>query len=59
MLTLPLWLIPPLALLLPPLILGWLTYRVMAHDVLAEHADAAERRRACCASTARRCWPSA
>jgi hypothetical protein len=42
-LTLPLWLIPPLALLLPPLILGWLTYRVMAHDVLAEHADAAER----------------
>ena len=40
-LTLPLWLIPPLALLLPPLILGWLTYRVMAHDVLAEHADVA------------------
>ena len=42
--TLPLWLIPPLALLLPPLILGWLTYRVMAWDALSEHADADERR---------------
>jgi len=42
-LTLPLWLIPPLALLLPPLILGWLTCRVMAHDVLSEHADDEER----------------
>lgn len=42
--TLPLWLVPPLALLLPPLIWGWLTYRVMAYDALAEHADADERR---------------
>jgi Etoposide-induced protein 2.4 (EI24) len=42
--TLPLWLIPPLILLLPPLIWGWLTYRVMVFDVLAEHASAQERR---------------
>jgi Etoposide-induced protein 2.4 (EI24) len=41
--TLPLWLVPPLALLLPPLIWGWLGYRVYAFDALSEHADAAER----------------
>lgn len=41
--TLPLWLIPPLALLLPPLVWGWLGYRIYAFDALAEHADAAER----------------
>jgi hypothetical protein len=43
-LSLPLWLVPPLVLLLPPLIWGWLTYRVMAFDALAEHADREERR---------------
>jgi len=43
-LSLPLWLIPPLVLLLPPLIWGWLTYRVMAFDALGEHASAAERK---------------
>jgi hypothetical protein len=42
--SVPLWLIPPLALVLPPLIWGWLTYRVFAFDVLAEHASAEERR---------------
>jgi hypothetical protein len=42
--TMPLWFVPPLILMLPPLIWGWLTYRVMSHDALAEHADAAERR---------------
>ena len=42
-LSMPLWLIPPLALILPPLIWGWLTYRVMAYDCLADHASAAER----------------
>jgi Etoposide-induced protein 2.4 (EI24) len=42
--TMPLWLIPPLVLVLPPLIWGWMTYRVMAFDVLADHASAAERR---------------
>lgn len=43
LLSLPFWLIPPLVLLLPPLIWGWLSYRVMSYDALADHADAAER----------------
>lgn len=43
-LSLPLWLVPPLVLVLPPLIWGWLTCRVMAYDVLAAHASAPERR---------------
>jgi hypothetical protein len=42
--SLPLWLVPPLILVLPPLIWGWLTYRVMAFDALVEHASADERR---------------
>jgi len=41
--SMPLWLIPPLVLVLPPLIWGWLTYRVMSFDALAEHATAEER----------------
>ena len=41
--SLPMWLVPPLALVLPALIWGWLTYRVMAFDVLAEFASADER----------------
>jgi hypothetical protein len=41
--SVPLWLIPPLILILPPLIWGWLTYRVMAFDALAEHATREER----------------
>lgn len=44
LLTMPLWLVPPLAMLLPALIWGWLTYRVMAFDVLAEFASQEERR---------------
>jgi len=43
-LSLPLWFVPPLVLVLPPLIWGWLTYKVMSFDVLAEHASADERR---------------
>ena len=43
--SLPFWLIPPMALILPPLIWGWLGYRVFTFDVLAEHASGAERRR--------------
>jgi len=43
LLTLPLWLVPPLAMLLPALVWGWLTYRVMAFDVLAEFASQDER----------------
>lgn len=42
--SMPLWLIPPLVLVLPPLIWGWLTYRVMAYDALSEHASTQERR---------------
>jgi len=41
--SMPLWLIPPLVLILPPLIWGWLTYRVMSYDALAEHASPEER----------------
>lgn len=41
--SLPFWLIPPVALLLPPLIWGWLSYRVMSYDALADHASADER----------------
>jgi hypothetical protein len=43
--SLPLWLIPPLIMVLPPLIWGWLTYRVFAYDALADHASAEERNR--------------
>jgi hypothetical protein len=42
--SIPLWLVPPLALVLPPLIWGWLTYRVLTYDVLADHATREERR---------------
>lgn len=42
-LTLPLWWLPPLAMILPALIWGWLTYRVMTYDVLSEHASRIER----------------
>jgi hypothetical protein len=43
--SIPLWFIPPLVLIVPPLIWGWLTYRVFANDVLALHATSQERRR--------------
>ena len=42
--SIPLWLIPPLILVLPPLIWGWLTYRVMSYDSLVDHASSEERR---------------
>jgi hypothetical protein len=42
--SIPLWLVPPLVVVLPPLIWGWLTYRVMAFDALATHASEEERR---------------
>jgi hypothetical protein len=42
--SMPLWLVPPLVLILPPLIWGWLTYRVFAFDALALHASAPERK---------------
>lgn len=42
--SMPLWLIPPLALVVPWLCWSWLTARVMRFDSLVEHASAAERR---------------
>lgn len=42
--SMPLWLVPPLVLILPPLIWGWLTYRVFAFDALATHASGDERK---------------
>ena len=42
--SMPLWAVPPLILVLPPLIWGWLTYRVMAFDALSQHASDTERR---------------
>jgi hypothetical protein len=42
-LSIPLWFIPPLVLIVPPLIWGWLTYRVMSFDALSEHASGEER----------------
>jgi hypothetical protein len=43
LLSMPLWLLPLGSALLPPLVWGWLTFRVLAHDVLAEHALEVER----------------
>ena len=43
MLTLPVWWIPPLFAILPPLLWGWLTMRLMAYDVLLDHATSEER----------------
>jgi hypothetical protein len=42
--TMPLWLIPPFFALIPPVLWGWLTYRVMTYDALSEHATAEERK---------------
>lgn len=42
--SMPFWLVPPLVLILPPLIWGWLTYRVFAFDALAVHASVDERK---------------
>ena len=44
LLTLPLSFFPPLTFVIQPALWGWLTYRVMAYDALAEHADAQEIR---------------
>ncbi len=42
--SIPFWLIPPVVLVVPPLIWGWLTYRVMSYDTLSDHASKDERR---------------
>jgi Etoposide-induced protein 2.4 (EI24) len=44
MLSLPLWLVPPLVLLLPLLIWGWLASRLFSYAVLAPFASMPERR---------------
>ena len=44
LITMPLWLLPPLGVIVPWLWWGWLTARVMRFDSLADHADAQERR---------------
>ena len=43
-LTIPLWLIAPLAFLLPLFWWGWATARMFRYDALVEHASADERR---------------
>jgi ABC-type multidrug transport system fused ATPase/permease subunit len=43
LLTLPVWWIPPLVAIFPPLLWGWLTMRLMSYDVLANHASSLER----------------
>ncbi len=53
LLTLPLNLVPLFALFVQPLLWGWLAYRVMSYDALAEYADAEERR----AIVRRERWP--
>jgi hypothetical protein len=43
LISLPLWAVPPLIFVLPPLIWGWLSYRVMVFDALFIHASREER----------------
>jgi hypothetical protein len=40
--TLPLTFVPPVAMILHPVLLGWLTYRIMVYDVLADYATPEE-----------------
>ena len=42
--SLPLWFVPPLAVVIPPLVWGWLAARVFSFDTLALHATPQERR---------------
>lgn len=42
--TIPLWFIPIVGAIIPLLISGWATSRLMSFDALAEHADAGEHR---------------
>ncbi len=41
--TLPLWLLPPLWPVVPLVIFGWVNQRLLRYDALAEHADRQER----------------
>lgn len=53
LLTLPLNLVPLFALFVQPVLWGWLAYRVMSYDALADYADRDERR----AIVQRERWP--
>ena len=64
--SLPLWLLPPLWPLIPLAILAWVNQRLLRYDALAEHADAgrdgapvprAPRRPATCWASCSRCSP--
>ncbi|MDR2853143.1 MAG: EI24 domain-containing protein [Burkholderiaceae bacterium] len=46
--SIPLWFVPMLALVLPPLIWGWLTYRIIIFDVLTLYASPKERKTLLC-----------
>jgi len=43
LISLPLWAVPPLMFIVPPLIWGWLSYRVLVFDALVMHASREER----------------
>lgn len=43
--SLPLWLLPPLWPVIPVVILGWVNQRLLRYDALAEHADREEMKR--------------
>jgi len=45
LLSVPLWLFPPLWPIIPLVILGWVNQRLLRDDALAEHADAQEMAR--------------
>lgn len=45
LISIPLWVLPPLWPLIPVAIMGWVNQRVLRYDALAEHADAVEMRR--------------
>lgn len=45
LLSVPLWLFPPLWPIIPLVILGWVNQRLLRYDAIAEHADAHEMTR--------------
>ena len=45
LLSIPLWLLPPLWPIIPLVILAWVNQRLLRYDALAEHADPEEMRR--------------
>jgi CysZ protein len=45
LLSIPLWLVPPLWPIIPLVILAWVNQRLLRYDALAEHADPEEMRR--------------